>query len=71
MVAFALWKVLVAGCSEKACDSLSIDDARKILLFSSDKELFEYVKELLFLYLLLNSLLGFSLVLGNGEGKHK
>ncbi|THG00193.1 hypothetical protein TEA_003386 [Camellia sinensis var. sinensis] len=36
----------IAGCSEKAYDSLSINDARKILLFSSDKELFEYVKEL-------------------------
>ncbi|THF94191.1 hypothetical protein TEA_004454 [Camellia sinensis var. sinensis] len=35
----------IAGCSEKAYDSLSINDARKILLFSSDKELFEYVKE--------------------------
>ncbi|KAL7167772.1 hypothetical protein ACSBR2_038267 [Camellia fascicularis] len=34
----------LAGCSEKAYDSLSINDARKIL-FSSDKELFEYVKE--------------------------
>ncbi|CAL5360755.1 unnamed protein product [Camellia sinensis] len=35
----------IAGCNEKAYDSLSINDARKILLFSSDKELFEYVKE--------------------------
>ncbi|CAL5437817.1 unnamed protein product [Camellia sinensis] len=35
----------IAGCSEKAYDSLSINDAWKILLFSSDKELFEYVKE--------------------------
>ncbi|CAL5442760.1 unnamed protein product [Camellia sinensis] len=35
----------IAGCSEKAYDSLSINDARKILLFSSNKELFEYVKE--------------------------
>ncbi|GMQ05866.1 hypothetical protein CsSME_00050702 [Camellia sinensis var. sinensis] len=35
----------IAGCSEKAYDSLSINDARKILLFSLDKELFEYVKE--------------------------
>ncbi|KAL7168358.1 hypothetical protein ACSBR2_038739 [Camellia fascicularis] len=33
------------GRCEKAYDSLSINDARKILLFSSDKELFEYVKE--------------------------
>ncbi|CAL5438785.1 unnamed protein product [Camellia sinensis] len=35
----------IAGCNEKAYNSLSINDARKILLFSSDKELFEYVKE--------------------------
>ncbi|KAL7189131.1 hypothetical protein ACSBR1_038907 [Camellia fascicularis] len=35
----------IAGCSEKAYDSLSINDAQKILLFSSDKERFEYVKE--------------------------
>ncbi|KAL7195501.1 hypothetical protein ACSBR1_035681 [Camellia fascicularis] len=35
----------IAECSKKAYDSLSINDARKILLFSSDKKLFEYVKE--------------------------
>ncbi|CAL5390805.1 unnamed protein product [Camellia sinensis] len=35
----------ISGCSEKAYDSLSINDARKILMFSSDQELFEYVKE--------------------------
>ncbi|GFZ01397.1 regulatory particle non-ATPase 12A [Actinidia rufa] len=35
----------IAGCSEKAYDSLSINDARRMLLFSSDQELFEYVKE--------------------------
>ncbi|CAL5360215.1 26S proteasome non-ATPase regulatory subunit 8 homolog A-like isoform X1 [Camellia sinensis] len=35
----------IAGCCEMAYDSLSINDVRKILLFSSDKELFEYVKE--------------------------
>ncbi|CAL5437813.1 unnamed protein product [Camellia sinensis] len=35
----------IAGCSEKAYDSLPINDARKILLFSSDKKLFEYLKE--------------------------
>ncbi|CAL5442756.1 unnamed protein product [Camellia sinensis] len=39
------WGDEIAGCSEKAYDSLSINDARKILLFSLDKELFEYVKE--------------------------
>ncbi|KAL7237578.1 hypothetical protein ACSBR2_003810 [Camellia fascicularis] len=35
----------ISGCSEKAYDSLSINDARKILMFSSDHELFEYIKE--------------------------
>ncbi|GMP96726.1 hypothetical protein CsSME_00045242 [Camellia sinensis var. sinensis] len=35
----------ISGCSEKAYDSLSINDARKILMFSSDQELFEYIKE--------------------------
>ncbi|XP_021894848.1 26S proteasome non-ATPase regulatory subunit 8 homolog A [Carica papaya] len=35
----------IAGCSEKAYDYLSISDATKMLLFSSEKELLEYVKE--------------------------
>ena len=35
----------IAGCSEKAYDYLSINDARHMLLFSSDQELFEYIKE--------------------------
>ncbi|GFZ16385.1 regulatory particle non-ATPase 12A [Actinidia rufa] len=35
----------IAGCSEKAYDSLSINDARRMLLYSSDQELFEYIKE--------------------------
>ncbi|XP_047329229.1 26S proteasome non-ATPase regulatory subunit 8 homolog A [Impatiens glandulifera] len=35
----------IAGCSEKAYDSLSIRDAIKILLFTSDQELLEYIKE--------------------------
>ncbi|XP_021282589.1 26S proteasome non-ATPase regulatory subunit 8 homolog A isoform X2 [Herrania umbratica] len=35
----------IAGCSEKAYDYLSIDDARQMLLFSSDQELLEYIKE--------------------------
>ncbi|KAK3014581.1 hypothetical protein RJ639_009814 [Escallonia herrerae] len=35
----------IAGCSEKAYDSLSINDARQMLLFSSDQELTEYIKE--------------------------
>ncbi|XP_073302104.1 26S proteasome non-ATPase regulatory subunit 8 homolog A-like isoform X1 [Primulina huaijiensis] len=35
----------IAGCSEKTYDSLSIKDARQMLLFSSDQELSEYIKE--------------------------
>ncbi|CAN1254525.1 26S proteasome non-ATPase regulatory subunit 8 homolog A [Linum perenne] len=35
----------IAGCSEKAYDHLSIDEARQILLFSSEKELLQYIKE--------------------------
>ncbi|XP_057455827.1 26S proteasome non-ATPase regulatory subunit 8 homolog A-like isoform X2 [Lotus japonicus] len=35
----------IAGCSEKEYGSLPIKDARKTLRFSSDKELFEYIKE--------------------------
>ncbi|KAJ6287742.1 hypothetical protein OIU78_030452 [Salix suchowensis] len=35
----------IAGCSEKAYDYLSISDARQMLLFSSDNELLEYIKE--------------------------
>ncbi|KAK8660297.1 hypothetical protein V6N13_051225 [Hibiscus sabdariffa] len=35
----------IAGCSEKAYDYLSINDARQMLLFPSDQELLEYVKE--------------------------
>ncbi|CAH9141364.1 unnamed protein product [Cuscuta epithymum] len=35
----------IAGCSEKAYDTLSVSDARQMLLFSSDQELFEYVRE--------------------------
>jgi 26S proteasome regulatory subunit N12 len=37
----------IAGCSEKAYDYLSISDARQMLLFSSDDELLEYIKEVL------------------------
>ncbi|KAL7167769.1 hypothetical protein ACSBR2_038265 [Camellia fascicularis] len=47
----------IAECSKKAYNSLSINDAWKILLFSSDKELFEYVKEVKFLLLSSLSLL--------------
>ncbi|XP_074579932.1 26S proteasome non-ATPase regulatory subunit 8 homolog A-like [Curcuma longa] len=35
----------IAGCSEKAYDYLSINDAKKILMFSSDQELSDYVSE--------------------------
>ncbi|XWS42907.1 hypothetical protein CRYUN_Cryun16bG0054700 [Craigia yunnanensis] len=35
----------IAGCSEKAYDYLSINDAQQMLLFSSDQELLEYIKE--------------------------
>jgi hypothetical protein len=35
----------IAGCSEKAYDSLSVADAKKILMFSSDRELQGYVIE--------------------------
>ncbi|XP_022718549.1 26S proteasome non-ATPase regulatory subunit 8 homolog A-like isoform X2 [Durio zibethinus] len=35
----------IAGCSEKAYDYLSINDARQMLLFSSDQELLEYIQE--------------------------
>lgn len=35
----------IAGCSEKAYDFLSIADAQQMLLFSSQKELVEYIQE--------------------------
>ncbi|XP_058100501.1 26S proteasome non-ATPase regulatory subunit 8 homolog A [Magnolia sinica] len=35
----------IAGCSEKAYDYLSINDAKQILMFSSDEELSEYITE--------------------------
>ncbi|KAG6408319.1 hypothetical protein SASPL_131324 [Salvia splendens] len=35
----------IAGCSEKAYDTLSVNDARQMLLYSSDKEVIEYIKE--------------------------
>lgn len=35
----------IAGCSEKAYDRLSTNDARQMLLFSSDKELLQYVEK--------------------------
>ncbi|KAM7277913.1 hypothetical protein ACFE04_005047 [Oxalis oulophora] len=33
----------IAGCSEKAYEYLSVNDARQMLLFTSDKEFVEYV----------------------------
>lgn len=35
----------IAGCSEKAYDYLTIDDAQRVLLFNSRKELLKYVEE--------------------------
>ncbi|XP_073001962.1 26S proteasome non-ATPase regulatory subunit 8 homolog A-like [Typha latifolia] len=35
----------IAGCSEKAYGYLSINDAKKILMFSSDQEIFEYINQ--------------------------
>lgn len=37
----------ISGCSEKAYDFLAISDAQKMLLFSSEQELLEYIKEVL------------------------
>ncbi|GKU90840.1 hypothetical protein SLEP1_g4784 [Rubroshorea leprosula] len=34
----------IAGCSEKAYDYLSINDAQQMLLFSSDRDLLEYIE---------------------------
>ncbi|KAJ1698048.1 hypothetical protein LUZ63_006560 [Rhynchospora breviuscula] len=35
----------IAGCSEKAYDYLTINDAKKMLMFSSDQELSQYISE--------------------------
>ncbi|KAJ7550782.1 hypothetical protein O6H91_07G118200 [Diphasiastrum complanatum] len=35
----------IAGCSEKAFDFLTVADAKKILMFSSDQELLKYAAE--------------------------
>lgn len=35
----------IAGCSEKAYDYLSINDTHQMLLFTSDKELLQYIEE--------------------------
>lgn len=45
LICFKTSRDEIAGCSEKAYDSLSISDARQMLLFSSDQELLEYIKE--------------------------
>ena len=53
----------IAGCSEKAYDYLSISDACQMLLFPSENELLEYIKEvlvssaLIFFFLLMFKLL--------------
>lgn len=44
---FVIYRDEIAGCSEKAYDSLSIDNTRQMLLFSSDKELSVYIKEVI------------------------
>eukprot|EP00246_Nothoceros_aenigmaticus_P002166 TRINITY_DN12977_c0_g1_i1.p1 TRINITY_DN12977_c0_g1~~TRINITY_DN12977_c0_g1_i1.p1 ORF type:complete len:274 (-),score=68.33 TRINITY_DN12977_c0_g1_i1:117-938(-) len=35
----------IAGCSEKAYDFLTVQDAKKLLMFSTDAELLDYVRE--------------------------
>jgi hypothetical protein len=35
----------IAGCSEKGYDCLSISDAKQMFMFSSDKELQQYITE--------------------------
>lgn len=42
----------IAGCSEKAYDSLSVADAKKILMFSSDLDLENYVVDVSAVYML-------------------
>ncbi|XP_076888738.1 26S proteasome non-ATPase regulatory subunit 8 homolog A-like [Bidens hawaiensis] len=34
-----------AGCNEKVHESLTVKDARQMLLLSSEQELFDYIKE--------------------------
>lgn len=52
VVNFVFYRDEIAGCSEKAYDSLSLNDARQMLLFSSDQELSEYINEVFFEVLL-------------------
>ncbi|XP_066353333.1 26S proteasome non-ATPase regulatory subunit 8 homolog A-like [Miscanthus floridulus] len=35
----------IAGCSEKGYDSLSVSDAKQMLMFTSDQDLHEYITE--------------------------
>ena len=35
----------IAGCSERAYESLSVEDARKLMLFSSDQEAAAFAEE--------------------------
>ena len=37
----------LAGCSEKGYDYMSIAEARQVLMFSSDKELHQYIEEVI------------------------
>lgn len=46
---FVICRDEIAGCSEKAYDTLSVADARQMLLFSTDRELSEYINEVYFL----------------------
>lgn len=40
----------IAGCSEKGYDSLSISDAKQMLMFSSDQELNQYITEVISIF---------------------
>lgn len=51
----------IAGCSEKGYDSLSVSDAKQMLMFSSDQDLHEYITEVV--CLLISSLLFLSVFL--------
>lgn len=51
IINFVISRDEIAGCSEKAYDTLSVADARQMLLFSTDRELSEYINEVFFLFL--------------------
>jgi len=40
----------IAGCSEKGYDSLSVSDAKQMLMFNSDQDLHEYISEVLLVF---------------------